>query len=113
MPTISPMTPQMGSAGSINLIASTATAAAALPVGGGTQMRVCNTSSVIVYINFGASTVTASTGIGFPMNPVTTQIFTLDSAYAAGTTVNQFSWVAVIGSAASTAPVVFTRGEGF
>lgn len=112
MPTISPFTPQMGSAGSANLIASTATANILLPIGGGSQLRACNTSSVIVYINFGTSTVTASTGIGFPMNPATTQIFTLDTI-ATGSGPGQYTYAAAIGTAASTAPIVFTRGEGF
>ena len=114
MPTISPMTPQVGSAGSIALIASTATANVVLPLGGGSQMRACNTSSVIVYINFGTSTVTASatTPIGLPMNPNTMQIFTLDTI-ATGSGGSQYTYAAAAGSAASTAPIVFTRGEGF
>jgi hypothetical protein len=113
MPTISPFTPQMGSAGSSSLVASTATANIALPVGGGSQIRVCHGGSVLCYVNFGSSTVTASTGIGFPMNANTTEIFTLDTAYAAGTTTNQYTYVALFGSAASVTATVFTRGEGF
>lgn len=114
MAAIDPFTPQVGSAGSASLIASTATANVLLPLGGGKHMRVCNTSSVIVYINFGASTVTASasTPIGFPMNPSTERIFTLDTV-ATGSAGSLLTYAAAIGSAASTAPVIFTRGEGF
>ena len=112
MPTISPFTPQSGSAGSVNIVASTASANVALPLGGGNQMRVCHTGSVICYVNFGASTVTASLVIGFPMNPGQTEIFTLDTI-ATGSAGGQFTYAAVIGSAASVAPIVFTRGEGF
>jgi hypothetical protein len=112
MPTISPMTPQTGSAGSVNIIASTTTANILLPVGGGSQLRVSNTSSVIVYINIDSSTVTASTGIGWPMNPGQTEIFTLDTT-ATGSAGSIQLYAAVFGSAASVAPVIFTRGEGF
>src|SRR5215472_6270487 len=112
MPTISPFTPQIGSAGSVNLVASTATANVLLPLGGGNQMRVCHTGSVICYVNFGASTVTASVGIGFPMNPNTMQIFTLDQI-ATGSGGSQLTYAALIGTVASVSPTVFTRGEGF
>lgn len=114
MPTISPFTPQTGSAGSASLVATVATSNVLLPLGGGSQMRVCHTGSVIAYVNFGASTVTASasTPIGFPMNPGTTQIFTLDTI-ATGSAGNLFTYAAAAGSATSVAPIIFTRGEGF
>ena len=114
MPTISPMTPQMGSAGSVALVPSTASANVLLPLGGGSQMRVCHTGSVIAYVNFGTSTITASasTPIGFPMNPNTMQIFTLDTI-ATGSGGSQDTYAAAAGSATSVAPIVFTRGEGF
>lgn len=114
MPTISPFTPQIGSAGSASLVASTTTANVQLPLGGGSQIRVCHTGSVIAYVNFGASTVVASatTPVGFPMNPGTMQIFTFDTI-ATGSGPGQTTFVAAIGTAASVSPIIFTRGEGF
>ncbi len=114
MPTISPFTPQSGSAGSALIVASTASANVALPLGGGSQLRVCHTGSVPCYVNFGTSTVTASasTPIGWPMNPNTSQIFTVDTI-ATGSGGSQMTYAAVAGSAASVGPIIFTRGEGF
>jgi hypothetical protein len=114
MPTISPFTPQTGSAGSSGLVPSVATANVLLPLGGGNQIRVCHTGSVIAYVNFGASTVAASatTPIGFAINPGQTQIFTFDQI-ATGSAGNQFTYAAAAGSAASVSPIIFTRGEGF
>src|SRR5689334_12568469 len=116
MPTISPMTPQTGSTtGTVNMTASTASANVALPLGGGNQIRIVNTASVVVYVSFGASTVTTSTAWGMPIlsnnNPAA--IFTLDTNYASGSTANQMGYMAAIASVATTTPIYVTRGEGF
>lgn len=114
MPTISPFTPQVGSAGSIAVIASTSASLLQLPLGGGSQIRVVNTASIPTYMDFGASTVTASasTPVGIIMNAASTEIFTFDTI-ATGTVGNKTQYVSVLASAATTTLVIFTRGEGF
>lgn len=115
MPTISPMTPQTGSTtGTVNMTASTASANVQLPLGGGNQIRVLNTASVLVYISFGSSTVTASTGWSMPIlsNNNPPAIFTLDTL-PGGSAANQMGYMAAIASVATTLPIYVTRGEGF
>jgi len=65
-------------------------------------------------MDFGASTVvaSASTPVGIMMNPTSTQIFTFDTI-ATGTAGSKTQYVSVIASAATTTPIIFTRGEGF
>lgn len=116
MPTINPMTPQTGSTtGTVNITASTASANVALPLGGGTQVRIVNTASVLVFVSFGTSTVTTSVAWGMPIlsNNNPPAIFTLDSNYASGSTANQMGYMAAIASVATTLPIYVTRGDGF
>jgi hypothetical protein len=115
MPTISPMTPQTGSVlGTVNIIASTASTNILLPLGGGNQVRIINTASIQVFVSFGASTVTASTGWSMPIlvncNPP--ERFTLDQI-ATGSAGSQLTYMAAIASSATTLPIYVTRGEGF
>lgn len=115
MPTISPFTPQVG--GTVTITASTSATLVQLAAGGGTQCRIWNSASVQIYLEVGASTVTASAGGGsmpvpsasWPPTMVTLPVGGVVGSVA--TSGNVF--VSAIASVATTLPIFFTKGEGF
>jgi hypothetical protein len=112
VPTIDPFTPQVG--GTVNITASTSSTVIAIPSGSGTQLRLVNTASVAVFVEFGASTQTASVGVSMPILPsanTPATIVTIDTAATGGA--NKMAFVAVTASATTTTPIYITRGEGF
>ncbi len=114
MPTISPFTPQVNSTfTTANIVPSTSTSNVALPLGGGSQVRVYNATSVTCYIQFGTSTVTTSTSWGMPIasNNVPEK-FTLDTV-ATGSAGSQLTYMAAMASVGTTIGIFVTRGEGF
>jgi hypothetical protein len=117
MPTISPFTPQQ--AGTVNLTASTSATLLQLASGGGTQLKINNTASVTVYIEWGASTVVASINVSYPMLTNTggnrpSDTITIDKGGTVGSVPTSGAiFVSAIASTATTLPIFFTRGEGF
>jgi hypothetical protein len=90
-------------AGTVNIAATTSSAAVALVRTGSSQVRVKNIDTTnVAFINFGASTVTAVATTGIPIGPGETCGFTLPA---------EFTHAAAI-TAASTATVYFTPGNG-
>ncbi len=106
MPTISPFTPTP--AKTVNITASTASSNVQLPTGvSGSQVRLLNTASVTVFVAFGSSTVTASTGTDMPL---------LSSGNSEKVTIDlgsKITYMAAIAAAGTTSPVYATVGEGF
>jgi hypothetical protein len=116
MPALSPFAPQVG--GTVAITASTSATLTQLGAGAGTQIRVANNASVAVYIEFGASTVTASAGGSsmpiLPGSSLPAQMFTVGPPGTTGSSATSGAiFVSCIASAGTTAPIFFTRGEGF
>lgn len=116
MPTISPFTPQTGTiAGTISFSVTSTSSNGALPLGGGTQLRIVHNASVQIYISFGASTVTTSIANGMPImaSAPAAEKVTVDTQYNAGSVGNQMTYVAAIASVPTTGFIWVTRGDGF
>lgn len=116
MPTISPFTPHTN--GTVTATASTSATLTQLSAGGGTQCRIWNSASVAVYVEFGASTVTASAGGGsMPVPslswPPTMVTLPVTGPFSSTPTTYGAMFVSAIASVATTTPIFFTRGEGF
>jgi hypothetical protein len=69
-----------------------------------TQVRVCNTTAVWAYINFGVlnSVAAATVASSIPIAPGSVEVFTIDPTSNAATVI----------LASGTGNVIFTRGEG-
>jgi len=106
MPTISPFTPQINK--TVAIQSSTGSNVTALPGGAGQQVRVINAGSAIVWIGFGASTITVSSTTDMPiLASAAPEKFTVP----AGSVVSYIAYTSSTAAAAATLYV--TQGEGF
>lgn len=109
MATNVPFTPQAGK--TVNLVPTAATSNVLVSSLGVSQVRLVNTSSVVVYVALGASTVTASATTDMPLNPGVGasdyEILTVS--------INSPVYLAVATSVsvAATGAIFATPGEGF
>jgi hypothetical protein len=88
----------------VNLTAGTTTGSVALtafPGNGGADIRVHNAGSVVAFINFGGSTVAATTAAGMPLAASNTAVFSV------GPGVTHLAAI----TASSTAVVYATTGK--
>lgn len=87
----------------VNLAVTTSTGSVALTgVGNGGNVRVYNAGSATIFINFGTSTVTATTAAGIPIPSGAIEIYSVGAS---------ITHVAAI-TASSTATAYFTTGQG-
>jgi len=93
----SPFTP--GS--TVNLVSTGTSGAVALPKSSNQQVLVTNISSVLIFVEFGISTVAATTTASMPIPPTSSRIITIGPGA---------THVAAI--SASTATCYFTGGHG-
>lgn len=99
-----PFRPNLGA--TVNIDVANSSANVSLAQGGGRQcVRVMNNGTATAWINFGGSSVTATTTAGIPVGPGVTEVFTIES-------IGSQPYAAAI-AAGSTGKIYFTPGMGF
>lgn len=92
----------MGS--TVNISASTSSSSVALSgIGNGGTVRVVNVSDVTIFINFGASDVTAAAATSMPVRANSDVVLTLPPT---------LTYVAAISASGTTKVIYFTSGQG-
>lgn len=87
----------------VSLTAGTSTGSVALTGGGsGSNVRVYNSGTVVAFVNFGTSTVTAAVASGMPIAPGAVEMFTLPQSVTHAAAI----------TAAGTPVLYFTTGQG-
>lgn len=99
------MTPfACAAASTVNIDVAGTTAAVLICREGVRQIRVMNNGTATVWINFGKSTVTATTAAGMPVGPGVTEVLTVKQSDAP-------IYAAAI-AAGATGKIYFTPGSG-
>ncbi len=79
--------------GTVNLAVTTSTGSVALTgVGSGGTVRLLNTGTTIMFVNFGTSAVTATTAAGMPLQPG------IPEAFAVGSSITHVAAITASGS---------------
>lgn len=109
MATNVPFTPQPGK--TVSIVPTAASANVLVSSLGASQVRLCNTASVVVYVALGSSTVTASASTDMPLNPGVG----LSDYEIVTVNINSPVYIAVATSVsvAATGAIFATPGEGF